>query len=192
MIEDIIKSFLTLLVIMNPIGNLPIFISLTKGTSARNMKRNANKAILVASILLFVFLFLGKSIFNFFNISLSSFEIAGGIVLVILGVQYVLGIKFKKEDVKGDDVAYVPIGTPLLTGPGVITIVIVLVSQYGLFITYIAAFMTLFSTWVILYFADVIYKVLGEHWSQAITRIVGLILVAIAVQFIITGVYGVI
>ena len=190
MIVEISGVFLTLFVIMDPIGGLPIFITLTKGASAQQMKKNANKALFVASILLFAFLFLGNQILDFFNISINSFQIAGGIVLAILGIQYVIGIHIKKSKFEKYDVASVPIGTPLLTGPGVITSTILLVSHYGIIITFIGAVLTLVSTWLVLRFAKKAYDIIGHQWALIISRIMGLILVAIAVEFVTKGVYG--
>ena len=93
MLEELLKSFITLFVIMDPFGGIPIFISLTKGFREKDRIRNANSAIGVAAGLLFIFLFFGVAIFSFFGISTSSFMIAGGIILLVLGVMYVLGIR---------------------------------------------------------------------------------------------------
>jgi len=189
MLDELLKSFITLFVIMDPFGNLPIFISLMRGMKESERIKNIYRAVLVASILLFVFLFFGVYIFKFFNISINSFIIAGGIVLLIVGIQYVLGLRFLKE--KSMDIASVPLGTPLLTGPGVITSTIILVNEYGMLITAIAAIATLAATLIILRFSNHIYRLIGEHWSNVLSRVMGLILAAIAVEFIRKGILGV-
>jgi len=188
MIDELLKSFITLFVIMDPFGNLPILISLMKGMKEKERTKNIYRAVLVASILLFIFLFFGVYIFKFFNISINSFIIAGGIILLIVGIQYVLGLRFLKE--KSIDIASVPLGTPLLTGPGVITSTIILVNEYGMLITAIAAIATLAATLIILRFSSHIYRLIGEHWSNVLSRIMGLILAAIAVEFIRKGILG--
>ena len=188
MIDELLKSFITLFVIMDPFGNLPILISLMKGMKEKERTKNIYRAVLVASILLFIFLFFGVYIFKFFNISINSFIIAGGIILLIVGIQYVLGLRFLKE--KSIDIASVPLGTPLLTGPGVITSTIILVNEYGMLITAIAAIATLAATLIILRFSSHIYRLIGEHWSNVLSRIMGLILAAIAVEFIRKGIIG--
>ena len=119
--EGLLESFITLFVIMDPVGNIPIFISLTKGMPLIEVRKNINKSIFVASILLFAFLFFGIEIFDFFSINLESFQIAGGIILLVMGLLSVFGLMGKFFKAHGNDLS-VPIGTPLLTGPGVITI----------------------------------------------------------------------
>lgn len=188
MLDELLKSFITLFVIMDPFGNLPILISLMKGMKEKERTKNIYRAVLVASVLLFVFLFFGVYIFKFFSISINSFIIAGGIILLIVGIQYVLGLRFLKE--KSIDIASVPLGTPLLTGPGVITSTIILVNEYGILITAIAAIATLTATLIILRFSTHIYRLIGEHWSNVLSRIMGLILAAIAVEFIRQGIIG--
>ena len=189
MLDELLKSFITLFVIMDPFGNLPIFISLMRGMKESERIKNVYKAITVASVLLFIFLFFGVYIFKFFNISINSFIIAGGVILLIIGIQYVLGLKFLRE--KSYDIAAVPLGTPLLTGPGVITSTIILVSEYGMLITAIAAVATLIATLIILRYSTFIHKLVGEHWSNVLSRVMGLILAAIAVEFIRKGILGV-
>ena len=145
----ILESFIALFVIMDPVGSLPLFISLTKGMPIKEVKNNVDRAVFVAGVLLFVFLFLGLNIFDFFRIDLDSFQIAGGIILLIIGVLYVFGASLKFVKAHGSDLS-IPIGTPLLTGPGVIMTTVILVKENGTIVTIIAAFMTLLATWLIL------------------------------------------
>jgi len=86
----------------------------------------------------------------------------------------------------------IPIGTPLLTGPGVITTTIILVKENGTFVTVIAAFLALLATWIILLNSARLYKILGEHWSNIISRVMGIVLAAIAVNLITEGVLNII
>lgn len=181
--ERVIETFIALFVIMDPIGNLPIIINLTKGMPAKEVRKSIDRSIFVAGVLLFVFLFLGLRIFGFFRIDLDSFQIAGGIVLLIIGILYVFGTSMKYVKHHGNDLS-VPIGTPLLTGPGVITTTIILVRENGTLVTVIAAFLTLLATYVILINAAKLYKFLGEHWTNVISRVMGIILAAIAIKFI--------
>jgi len=189
-IDEILKSFLVLFVIINPIGNLTIFIGLSHGMSIRKRIRVVNQALIIATILLFIFLFFGVRIFNFFSIGLDSFQIAGGIILLIMAVIYVLDIHTRNKHKGEQDLAAVPMSTPLLIGPGTITSTIILVSQYGLWITFIAAILALLCVWIIFSFSTKLYKFLGPHWSIVISRIMGLILAAIAVEFIKNGIMG--
>ena len=189
--EGLLESFIALFVIMDPIGNLPIFISLTKGMPLKEVRRNVDRAVFVAGVLLFVFLFLGLKIFEFFGINLDSLQIAGGIILLIIGILYVFGTSLKYVKHHGTDLS-IPIGTPLLTGPGVITTTIILVKENGTFVTVIAAFLALLATWIILLNSARLYKILGEHWSNIISRVMGIVLAAIAVNLITEGVLNII
>lgn len=189
--EGIIEAFIALFVIMDPIGNIPIIINLTKGMPLKEVKKNIDRAIFVAGVLLFVFLFLGLKIFDFFRINLDSFQIAGGIILLIIGVLYVFGASLKYVKHHGTDLS-VPVGTPLLTGPGVIMTTIILVREHGTLVTVIASFLTLLATYIILANAAKLYRMLGEHWTNVISRVMGIILAAIAVRFITEGVLNIV
>ena len=189
--EGLLEAFAALFVIMDPIGNLPIFISLTKGMPIKEIKRNVDRSVFVAGVLLFIFLFFGLQVFNFFGIDLDSFQIAGGIVLLIMGILYVFGTSLRYVKSHGFDLS-VPVGTPLLTGPGVITTTIILVKGSGILVTVIAAFLTLLATWIILINSSRLYKILGGQWTSAISRIMGIILAAVAVKFITEGVLNII
>ncbi len=189
--EKLLESFITLFVIMDPIGNLPVFISMAKGMPLIEIRKNINKSIVVAGLLLFIFLFLGLEIFEFFGININSFQIAGGILLLILGIMYVLGMSNKFVKTEGNDLS-IPMGTPLLTGPGVITTTIILVKEHGTYTVFIAALLTLFASWLILMNAPKIYKLLGGHWTKVISRVMGIILAAMAVEFISKGIINII
>ena len=189
--EGIFGAFVALFVIMDPLGNLPLFIGLTKGLPAREIKKNVDRSIFVAGTLLLIFLFMGLRIFDFFNVNLDSFQIAGGIILLIISMLYVFDVSIKQVKSHTADLS-VPLGTPLLTGPGVIMTTVILVKEQGTFITVIAALMTLLSSWIILVNGHLLYRTLGEHWTNVISRVMGIILAAIAVEFIRKGVLNII
>ncbi|MBS3113616.1 MarC family protein [Candidatus Woesearchaeota archaeon] len=189
--EGLLEAFIALFVIMDPIGNLTLFINLTKGMPLKEIKRNIDRSVFVAGVLLFIFLFFGLQVFDLFGIDLDSFQIAGGIVLLIMGILYVFGASLKYVKSHGFDLS-VPVGTPLLTGPGVITITIILVKERGILVTVIAAFLTLLATWIILMYSSKLYKILGAHWTDVISRVMGIILAAIAIKFITGGVLNII
>jgi multiple antibiotic resistance protein len=190
-LNDLLKSFITLFVIMDPFGSLPIFVGLTKGLSNKETIRNSNNAVLVAGALLYIFLFFGSYIFQFFNISIEGFMIAGGIILLVIGILHVLGIQQlnnKKDNSK--DVASVPIGTPLLTGPGVITSTIILVKTYGIAITFISGTITLIVSWLILRYSGLLLKFISIQGARILSRVMGILLSAIAIEFIVKGIFG--
>lgn len=191
MIKGIVEAFVALFVVMDPIGNIPLFLSLTKGFPRMEVGKNVDKSVFVAGVVLFVFLFLGLRIFDLFGINLDSFQIAGGIILLVISVLYFFGVSQHYVKPYGTDIS-VPVGTPLLTGPGVIMTTLILVKEKGIFITVIASILTLIATWFVLKSSSKLFKILGNHWTNVISRIMGIMLAAIAVKFITNGVLNII
>jgi len=188
MILEIIKASVTLFVILDIVGLIPIYLSFFKNESKKIMDIYAHKTVLFSTVLLFVFLFFGSSLLNFFSISLSNFKIAGGLILLIIGIKFVLGLRvISLGERKKHSFAAVPFATPLLVGPGTITSVIILVNTYGLFIPFIAALINMVIVWIFLKNSRVVYRVLGKQGSDVVTRVMGLLITAIAVGFIRTG-----
>jgi multiple antibiotic resistance protein len=190
LIEEIIKSFIILFVIMDPFASLPVFISITRGFKPQNVAKSANKAVLVAGALAVLFILLGKPILDVLRISVSDIQIAGGIILGIMGLDLVLGISLVKERVKDYNVAAVVIGTPLLTGPGVIAASILLVQEQGFLAPLVAAVISLFFIWIVLRNAHRLQKFFGINFIDVVSRIMGILLTAIAIGFIRAGVTG--
>ena len=186
-ITGFIKAFFAIFVAMDAFGNLPILSTLTQKLSAKERNKNVNGAVLIAAILLFIFLFFGARILQYFGISIDSFKIAGGIILLIIGIKIVLGLRLREERAKRYEVAAVPLATPLITGPAVITVILLLVNEFGYLLTLIASLLNLFITWVVLRQTALLFKLFGRQGSDIIARIMGLILTALAVEFIKQG-----
>ncbi|MEM3401927.1 MAG: MarC family protein [Candidatus Hadarchaeales archaeon] len=186
MLAEILKCFVSLFVIMGPFASIPVFISVTKTMKEKSISAAAFQAIAIAALLLYIFLFLGPLILLAFGISFDSLRVAGGIVLSILGVELVLGISLA-----GKRYRYSPpivlIGTPLLTGPGVIVTTMLFVKMYGFLITGIGAAGALFLSWLILWLSHHISKILGRYGVEILSRITGILLVAVAVEFAVEG-----
>jgi len=184
---EIVRIFFAIFVVMDSLGNLPVFFSFTKNMGDNVRRRVSLQTILVAAIILLIFLFFGNSVLDFFNIDIHSFKIAAGLILMIFGLKLVLGLRVMEERAKKYRVAVVPLATPLITGPGVITTIIVFAEQYGMLLTLIASLLNIVVAYYFLYNAKQIYKFLGRQGSDALSRIMGLILTAIAVSFIRQG-----
>lgn len=187
MLEEVLKSFLSLFVIMGPFASIPVFLSLTKGAKERQKARAASYAVGIAAMVLFAFLFFGQAILSLFRIDVQSLKIAGGIVLSILGVELVVGSSFTREGYERSP-AIVLVGTPLLTGPGVIVTTVIFVQEYGHIITAVAALAALALSWLILWCSRYFVKLLGNYGVEIVSRVTGILLVAVAVEFIVTGV----
>jgi multiple antibiotic resistance protein len=186
----LIKAFLSIFVIMDPFGGLTILISLTKKHSVAERRNIIKKAVSIAAGILLIFVLVGEKILEFFGISLNSFRIAGGIILLIMGIEYVLDLRITRESLLGYSIAVVPLATPLITGPGVITSTIIVVMHYGKLIAFLAAGLSLLITLIIFYYSNIIYKFLGKQGNEILSRLMGLVLTAIAVEFIVQGIKG--
>jgi len=194
----LIKSFITFFTIIDPIGGVPFFLSITAGYSDVERKMIALKASLTAFITLLLFLWMGKYLLSFFQISVSSFKIAGGILLFLIAVEMLFGkttqVKTtEKETLKikeKEDVSIVPLGIPYLAGPGAVTTTIILGETSNLYTKLGLSgiiFLVILITFLIFSQSSKISKLLGELGTKAVVRILGLILASIAIEYIITG-----
>ena len=195
-ISALIKAVIALFIIVDPIGDIPIFVGLTENMTDGSRQKVYNTAVIVGLILLLVFAFTGTEILKLFGISLESFEIAGGILLLIISIRILIsGTREKAES--SESIGAVPIAMPLLVGPGAITATIITLQTYqdvqpngayisvGIAVT--AAVIVLALTWVILRFTNKLYKFLGKTGSMVIARVMALLISAIAVQYILDG-----
>lgn len=190
-LEEFVASFVVLFFIMDPLASIPLFISLTKGVSDAEREKSADTAVLVAGLLALVFMFFGNAILGAFRVSLNSFKIFGGIVLALLAIETILGITSGKDKKKPDvHVATVIVATPMLTGPGVITTEIILASQFGYAPVLAATITVLVASWVVLRAASRIEKAAGRNALDVAIKVIGLLLGAVGVEFIRSGLAG--
>lgn len=187
MIWELLRAFFGIFVVMDSLGNLPIFYSFVKGWAVGKRTEMIKQTMYVAGAMLFLFMFFGDSILSFFMLDFSSFQIAGGIIVLIFGIKQVIGLRLLEERVKTYKSAVVPLATPLITGPATITTIMIFVHQYGLWVTFLASLMNLYVAYFFLSRADRLHVILGRQGSDALSKIMGLILTAIAVGFIRQG-----
>lgn len=188
-VEEFVYSLVTLFVIMDPFMSLPPLLSITKNFSEEKRRVAANKAIVVAGVLALAFLLAGPLLLQYLGITLSSFMIAGGIVLGLLGLQMVLHFSLSQPE-KDAGAAVVLIATPLLTGPGLLTTLVILNGQHGFAVTVAALVVALAAAWIVLSNASRIKSFIGDQVIEIVSRVMGLMLVAIAVTFIQKGLAG--
>ena len=195
----VVQSFVALFLIVDPIANVPIFISLLERFKESERRLMIKKSVIVATIVLLVFTLMGNLIFQFLGIGMYSFRIAGGLLLLIISIEMLFGRKSRTETTseeltlkEREDITITPLAVPLLTGPGAITAGIVL---FNLAKTPLMTLMLIVDillvfliSYVILINSDFLYRIFGETGTRVITRIMGLLLSAIAVQFMITGI----
>jgi multiple antibiotic resistance protein len=185
-----VYSFSALFVILDPLLSVPLFTSMTQGQSSSEINRQALIAVAVAGFLMYLFLFFNFFIFDTLGITLSSFQVAGGILLFLLGLQMALGIDIGRTKEHAPTAAGVIIGTPLLCGPGTITTVLLLSEANGIFITAAAIALVLAATWIVLRFSFQIQKILGNTVTEILAKILGMLVAAIAVSIIADGIIG--
>lgn len=192
------SAFATMIVIIDPFGNLPIFMSLTARSSVKQRRRTAIVANLIAFGLLMVFGFFGAQMFSALGISTQALQISGGLLLLIVALQLLTGEESDPGSETGEiNVAVVPLGTPLLAGPGGIVAFMLLIdaaqgSVINLLACTFALVLVLLISFTTMYFATPIMNVLGQSGVMLLTKLSGMLLAAIAVQLIIEGVIGVI
>jgi multiple antibiotic resistance protein len=188
MLSGIIYSFAALFIILDPLLSVPIFAAMTKGQAPAEIHKQAFIAVAVAGGLMYLFLIFNKLIFDILGLSMASFQIAGGILLFLLGIQEALGIEIGHCKEHSKTAAGVVIGTPLLCGPGTITTVMLLSKDYGILIPFIAITLSLIATWFVLYFSENIQRVLGEVVTDIMGKVLGMLVAAIAVKIIASGI----
>ncbi|OYT53264.1 MAG: hypothetical protein B6U72_06295 [Candidatus Altiarchaeales archaeon ex4484_2] len=194
-----IQCFVTLFIIIDPVGNAPVFLSLLEKYSPRERRDMIRKTILISTVTLIVFTVLGRYIFDFLKINMYSFKIAGGILVFIISLEMLFGRKSRTkfsdrlEDVleEKEDIVITPLAIPFLTGPGAITTSIVLFNsacQLDKILVILCIPLVYLVSYVILSKADMVFKFMGKTGTKAFVRIMGLMLASIAVQFIVDGV----
>jgi multiple antibiotic resistance protein len=188
--ELFISAFVTLFVVIDPPGCAPIYASLTTGANAAQRRSMAIRATLIAGGILFFFAFLGEALLSFLHIDLDSFRIAGGIMLFMIAVDMVFEKRTERrekraEEIKAtpevEDVSVFPMAMPMLAGPGSIASIMLLVSQN----TGIDRAATISAAMI---GAGPIMRVMGAKAEAVITRLLGVLLAALAAQFVIDGI----
>ena len=197
--RDIARLLIPLIIIMDPLGNLPLFLMFTANKPAKERKRVAAVSTFTAALILMFFALTGNLVLNFFHISLAAFQLAGGFIFFIYSLQMLAlipsGLKTSDEEeheaISKDSVALVPLATPFLAGPGAITAVIAWRDQIhtipNLFPFLIAIPVACLVVYLVFRFGQQISNILGVGGIRVLTRLMGLLLSVIAAQFIVEG-----
>jgi multiple antibiotic resistance protein len=192
------QSATTLFVITNPFDAVPIFISLTANQTEQERKRTAKIVAATVAVVLIVSIFIGQPLLGFFGISLPSFRVGGGILILLIAIAMLQArprtrrtLEEAEEAASKEDVAVVPLGIPLVAGPGAISTTIIYAHQAtawrDTFFLVVASIFVAISVWIALSLADPIRQLLGKTGINIVTRLLGLILAAVAVEFIAGG-----
>jgi len=202
MIEFAINTFIVLFVVIDPVGLAPIFGALTHGTNKTYRRRMAIQGILVSAVILVVFTFAGKMLLNSLGISIEAFRFTGGFLLFLISIDMVFarqsGLRSTTKSEQDEaqtlqDISVVPLAIPLVAGPGSMTTLILMYGEIGdepVKITILLATLlfTLLLTFFALIFSAKIMKLIGEIGANVVSRLLGVLLAALAVQFMFDGI----
>ena len=196
MIDDMLTSFITFFTVIDPIGTIPVFIAVTSSTNKDQRKKIALKAVLVAAGVLLFFIVLGELILTAIDIPLPTFQIAGGIVLFLFALTMIFGESKPDSELthidKNDDKAIFPLAMPSLASPGAILAAILLTenSKYSIFdqsLTALTMLVVMAIAFIFMTLSTKIFKLIGNSGAAIISRVMGLILSAVAVSNVLQG-----
>jgi multiple antibiotic resistance protein len=190
------QAFVTLIVIMDPLGTVPVFLALTSGEDHRTRRRTATHALVAATVLIYVFAFFGTQILASLSIGLPALQAGGGVVLFLVALQMLNGDIMTPSTSEGVSVAIVPLGIPMLAGPGAISAAMVFMSgSDGLRLSVgtqisvgLAIAAVLAVVWLALRYAVVLERLLKANGIHLVTRVMGMLLVAISIELIATAI----
>lgn len=197
----LITSFVTLFVIVDPIGLTPIFFSLTQELSTNERRLVARRSVIIASAILLLFAIFGEIILRFIGISMPAFSIAGGILLFLTALEMLFQKRKQRREAQGNealashnDPSVFPLAVPLISGPGSIASIILLsqvhTGMFGVFELAIIICATMLATYLFFSATTYLNKYLSPTFIDVVTRILGMLLAALATQFIMDGIHS--
>jgi len=184
--QSFLMTFVPLFIVLDAVGTLPFVISLSESCTRKERRKMIGSATITAAIVGFFFLFLGKFILNLMGISVGSFAIGGGIVLMVLAINFMVSGRSVDAD-KEEMVAIVPIGTPLTVGPATIATLLLLSTQFPVYWVIISFALNIIIVWIIFSSSTIFMKILGKGGIRAVSKVSSLLLAAIAVNMVIKG-----
>lgn len=187
-----ILSFIPLFVAVDAIGNIPIFLSLVEGRSRPQRNKIIFDAVVTALVVAIIFMFIGTWVFSLLGITIPDFQIAGGALLFIIAARLLLpgAQKSGLTNSHDKDMGVFPLGTPLITGPAVLTTTLMMLNSFGAVPTLVALLLNMFFVWITFVKTDTIMKVIGPSGIRASSKIIYILLAAIAVMMVRHGIIG--
>lgn len=191
-LEPFLLTFIPIFVAVDAIGNIPLFISMVEGLNKQQKHKIIIDSVTTATVVAILFMFIGKLVLVSLGISIADFQIAGGALLFIIAVRLLLPGMHKGILANGHDkgVGVFPLGTPLITGPAVLTTTLMMLDSYGPVPTFISLVVNMFIVWLSLVRANSIMKLIGTSGTRAFSKIMYILLSAIGVMMIRRGIMG--
>lgn len=187
MIKNIFLAFIPIFVAVDALGVLPIFVSLTHGSSRKEKSTIIIQSMVTAACLALGFIFLGKTIFKLLSITIGDFMIAGGVILFCIALIDIIN-PGKHRRIPTKELGAAPLGTPLIVGPAVLTTSLIIIAEYGFIATLISIFLNILLAGAAFRSSEIIIKRLGEAGTKALSKIMSLLLAAIAIMMIRKGI----
>ena len=187
MYRDILLAFIPIFVAVDALGVLPIFVSLTQEFKKKEKSRIILQSMVTAICLAVGFIFLGKAVFKLLGITIGDFMIAGGSVLFGIAIMDILN-PGKRRRIPANEVGAVPLGTPLIVGPAVLTTSLIIIAEYGLYSTLASVLINVILAGIIFSFSEVLIKFIGISGSKALSKVMSLLLAAIAIMMVRKGI----
>ena len=192
MLEPYILTFIPIFVAVDAIGNIPLFISLVEGATKKQRHRAIVDSVTTATVVAIIFMFVGKWVLRLIGITIADFQVAGGVLLFVISMRLLLPGTSKALLSNGHDkdVGVFPLGTPLITGPAVLTTTLMMLDSFGIIPTFVSLVINMVIAWVTLVKADFIMKLMGAGGTRAFSKIMYILLAAIGVMMIRRGLTG--
>ncbi len=186
-------TFISIFVAVDAIGNIPLFISMVEGMSKNQRQRAIAESATTATVLAILFMFIGKWVLRLIGITIADFQIAGGALLFVISMRLLLpgASKVILSDGHDKDVGVFPLGTPLITGPAVLTTTLIMLDSFGIMPTFVSLVINMLIVWVTLAKANAIMKLMGAGGTRAFSKVMYILLAAIGVMMIRRGIAGV-
>jgi multiple antibiotic resistance protein len=192
-LEPYILTFIPIFVAVDAIGNIPLFVGLVEGTTKKQRDKIIADSVTTATAVAILFMFIGKWVLRLIGITIADFQIAGGLLLFVISLRLLLpgATKTFLADSHDKDVGVFPLGTPLITGPAVLTTTLMMLDNFGLLPTFISLVINMLIVWLTLVKADAIMKIMGAGGTRAFSKIMYILLAAIGVMMVRKEILGV-
>ena len=192
-LKPYILAFIPMFVAVDAVANIPIYLSLVEHCSKRQKHKITMDAVKTATAVAVIFMCIGKWVFSLLGVTIPDFQIAGGLLLFVLSVRLLFpgAQKDGLSAVHSRDLGAFPLGTPLITGPAVLTTTLMMMNSFGIMATLVSLILNMAIVWLTLVKADVIMKFIGPSGTRAFSKIMYILLAAIAVMMVRHGINGV-
>lgn len=193
MVQPFILTFIQIFVAVDAIGNIPLYISLVQGANKKQKIKIIADSVTTATVVAVLFMLVGKWVLRSIGITIPDFQIAGGLLLFVISLRLLMpgSQKILLSDGHHTDVAVFPLGTPLITGPAVLTTTLMMLDAYGIGPTCVSLLLNMIIVWATLAKADFIIRLIGANGTRAFAKIMYILLASIGVMMVRKGVTGV-